>query len=426
MSEERGLVRSLASIWEGVSIAVDAILANKVRASLTILGVGIGVGVVVTIAALITGIRSSISESVEASGPDNFTVLRFNPAQVRIQIGDSRPPWWGRPVITEDEAERVARLDGVFEALYALNLQVTADFEGLRIPDILARGISAGWPAYTEGDFLAGRDFTPTEVDQGRPIVILSSRLAEDLFGQRDPVGQTIRVSSPFRGVREDFRVIGVFQPEENLFASFAEHFAVFPYTTALKRLKASQGDAQIIVVPRAGYPPSLVQDQVIAAMRSARGLGPRDENNFDLLASDQLLAFFDQFTQVFFLIMLALSSAGLMVGGVGVIGIMLISVTERTREIGVRKAMGATRREILWQFLVEAGVLTVFGAAVGLALGAALAYGVAELTPIPARIPLWSIIAALSAAALTGMVFGILPAQRAARMEPVEALRAE
>jgi putative ABC transport system permease protein len=193
-----------------------------------------------------------------------------------------------------------------------------------------------------------------------------------------------------------------------------------------LKRLKASQGDAQILVVPQEGVPVSLVRDQVIAALRSQRGLGPREENNFDLLASGQLLEFFDQFTQVFFLIMLALSSAGLMVGGVGVIGIMLISVTERTREIGVRKALGATRREILWQFLVEAGVLTMLGAGTGLLMGGGLAYLVAELTPIPARIPLWSVIAALAAAAFTGMVFGILPAQRAARMEPVEALRAE
>jgi len=416
----------MATLWEGVSIALDAIMANKVRATLTILGVGIGVSVVVTIAALITGIRSSISESVESSGPDNFSVMRFNPTSIRIQIGNSRPPWWGRPVITAEEAERVATLEGVDEALYAVNMQVTFDFEGQRIPEVLARGISAGWPAFSQGDFDAGRDFTPAEVGQGRPIVVISDKLAEDLFGDRDPVGRTVRGSSPFRGVREDFRVIGVFRPEENLFASFAEHFAIFPYTTALKRLKASQGDAQIVVVPRDDYPVSQVQDQVIAALRSDRGLGPRDENNFDLVASDQLLEFFDQFTQVFFLIMLALSSAGLMVGGVGVIGIMLISVTERTREIGVRKAVGATRREILWQFLVEAGVLTLFGAAVGLLLGALLAYGVAEFTPIPARIPLWSVIAALAAAGFTGMVFGILPAQRAARLEPVEALRAE
>jgi len=427
MSDRSSFVARMGTLWEGVTIALDAIMANKIRAGLTILGVGIGVSVVVTIAALITGIRSSISESVESSGPDNFSVVRVAPTAIQlVNIGDNRPPWWGRPVLEPHEAKRLEALPGVDEALYAMNLQVTMDFSGERISDVLARGISEGWPAFAEGDFIAGRDFTAAEVTQARPIVVISSKLAEDLFGERDPIGKTIRVSSPFRGIREDFRVIGVFEPEENLFSGVAEHFAIFPWSTALKRLKASQGDAQIVVVPRAGFPVSLIKDQVIAAMRSERGLGPRDENDFDLLSSDQLLEFFDRFTQVFFLIMLALSSAGLMVGGVGVIGIMLISVTERTREIGVRKALGATRREILWQFLVEAGVLTMFGAGVGLLLGAAAAFSVAHFTPIPARIPLWSVAAALGAAAFTGMVFGILPAQRAARLEPVEALRAE
>ncbi|HSM03673.1 MAG TPA: ABC transporter permease [Longimicrobiales bacterium] len=419
--------RGLMALAEGIGIALDAISANKLRAALTILGVGIGVSVVVTIAALITGVRTSISSSIESSGPDNFNVMRFDLTQVRlVNVGNNRPPWWGRPVITDDEAERIDRLPGVAESLYQVNLNVSMDFEGERVTGIVAQGLSAGWPAYSEGDFTAGRDFTDAEVGQGRPIMVITAALAEELFGQRDPIGRTVRVSSPFRGVREDFRVIGVFEPEENIFSSFVEHFAVFPYTTALKRLKASQGDAQIVVVPRSDVPPALVRDEVIAAMRSMRGLGPRDENNFDLLASTQFLEFFDQFTQVFFLIMLALSSAGLMVGGVGVIGIMLISVTERTREIGVRKALGATRREILWQFLVEAGVLTMLGAAVGLGLGAAVAYTIAELTPVPARIPLWSVVVALTAAAFTGMVFGIIPAQRAARMEPVDALRAE
>jgi putative ABC transport system permease protein len=430
-SGEGGLVgerrRGLTALGEGMGIALDAIRANKLRAALTILGVGIGVSVVVTMAALITGVRSSISESVESSGPDNFTVMRFNPTSVRIvNVGDSRPPWWGRPVVSEEEAKRIDRLPGVQESLYAVNMQVSMDFDGERVTGILARGLSAGWTAYAQGEFVAGRDFTDTEVGQGRPIMVISDALAEELFGRRDPIGQTVRVSSPFRDVREDFRVIGVFHQEENIFSSFIEHFAVFPYTTSLKRLKASQGDAQIVVVPRDDVPVWSVQDQVIAAMRSARGLGPRDENNFDLVASAALLEFFDQFTQVFFLIMLALSSAGLLVGGVGVIGIMLISVTERTREIGVRKALGATRREILWQFLVEAGVLTMMGAAVGLGLGAAVAYTIAELTPVPARIPFWSVLVALAAAAFTGMVFGIIPAQRAARMEPVDALRAE
>ena len=167
-------------------------------------------------------------------------------------------------------------------------------------------------------------------------------------------------------------------------------------------------------------------RDDVIAVLRGMRGLGPREENDFALLSSATILELFDRLTSVFFLVMLALSSAGLLVGGVGVIGIMLISVTERTREIGIRKAVGATRREILWQFLVEASVLTAAGAGVGMLAGWALASGVAAWTPLPARIPLWAVGAALGMAVMTGMLFGLLPAYRASRLDPVDALRYE
>jgi putative ABC transport system permease protein len=168
------------------------------------------------------------------------------------------------------------------------------------------------------------------------------------------------------------------------------------------------------------------VEDQVISLLRTMRGLGPTEENNFAVLRSDQLIDLFNQLTSVFFMVMLALSSVGLMVGGVGVIGIMLISVTERTREIGIRKAVGATRREILWQFLVEAGVLTLLGGASGLLLGGLAAAGVESVTPIPAAIPIWSVAVALTMAVFTGMLFGLLPAVRASRLEPVDALRYE
>lgn len=421
-----GFQARIGTLLEGVRIAWDAILANRIRAGLTILGVGVGVSVVVIIAALVTGVRSSLSEAFEDSGPDNFIVFRFDPSAIQLRIGGIGAPWEGKPVIEPEEAERIAGLSTVEEAVYITTLGVNAEFDGQEVEGIEARGMSPGWPSYTTGDFIAGRDFTDAEVRQSRAVIVISSNLAEILFGPRDPIGKRIRVASPNRGVRESFRVVGVFQPEENVFSGLVENFAILPYTTALKRLKASKAEANILVVPRPGISPLRTQDDVIAALRSERGLGPRDENNFTLIESAQLLNLFDQFSQAFLVVLLGLSSAGLLVGGVGVIGIMLISVTERTREIGVRKALGATRREILWQFLVEASVLTLLGAGVGLLLGGAVAYGVAEFTPVPARIPLWSVAAALLAAALTGIIFGILPAQRAARLEPVDALRAE
>ena len=166
--------------------------------------------------------------------------------------------------------------------------------------------------------------------------------------------------------------------------------------------------------------------DQVTAALRRSRGLRPDQDNNFSVVTQDKILSLWGQLTGVFFVVMIALSGVGLMVGGVGVVAVMMISVTERTREIGVRKALGATQGEILWQFLVEAATLTLIGGAIGMIMGGGLAYAVSHLTPIPAKVPPLAIIAALAASVLTGVVFGIVPAQRAARMDPVEALRYE
>ncbi len=417
----------IQALGEGLRIAFEALRANALRASLTILGVAVGVSVVVAIAALITGIRTSVMSAFESAGPDNFMVVRFDFTAVRISDdGNDRPPWWNKPKLEALEAERLGRLASVDEALYNFGFSTDISFDGRDVSGVQAQGYSSGWPKYSVGEFLAGRDFTPSEVRQNRAVVVLSAALARELFGGRDPVGRRVRVGSAFRGTQEEFTVIGVYEPEPNIFTAVADQWAVFPWSAAKLRLRESDWQAQILVVPREGVGLERAQDDVIAAMRGLRGLGPREENDFALLASAQLVGLFDRLTGVFFLVMLALSSAGLLVGGVGVIGIMLISVTERTREIGVRKALGATRREILWQFLVEASVLTALGAGVGMLAGWGLAAVVERFTPIPATIPLWAVGAALAMAALTGMLFGLLPAYRASRLDPVDALRYE
>jgi putative ABC transport system permease protein len=418
--------RTRIQLGEGIRIAVETLNANRVRSLLTILGVSVGVSVVMLLAAFITGLRSSITDAFQASGPSNFIVTRFDFTAVIVDDGTGRPPWWDKPVIVPAEADRVGRLESVEEALYNLPLTVTAEFEGRTIANVQAQGYSAEWPSYSQGAFIAGRDFTTAEVRQSRAVVVISAPLAEDLFGFRDPVGQRIGITNQQRGQRAEFTVVGVFQPEPNIFTTIVKDWAVFPYTAALKRLKASDEQAQILVVPRDTVPLEQVKDEVIGTMRALRGLGPRDENDFALIESAAILALFNRFTSMIFLGMFALTSAALMVGGVGVIGIMLISVTERTREIGIRKAMGATRREILWQFLVEAAMLTVLGAAVGMAVGGGLAAIVSSLTPLPARVPFWAVATALVMAAGTGLLFGLLPAYRASRLEPVVALRYE
>jgi putative ABC transport system permease protein len=416
----------ISAVTEGFRIALDAIKANKVRSSLTVLGVAVGVAVVVMIAALITGLRSSVMDAFESAGPNNFIVSRIDFTAVQITTDDNRPPWWNKPAIEPEEARRIGELLTVQDALYVFDFQVDLQFESHRIEGIQARGMSAGWPAYQPGSFTAGRDFTPAEVDENRAVVVLSAGLADELFGERDPIGRTVRVPNDFRGTQESFTVIGVMEPEENIFSSAFQNFAIFPWTASVRRLRQSAWQAQILVVPRDSVSVTRAQDDVIAALRGMRGLRPGEENNFALMASAQILDMFNQLTAIFFLVILLLASAGLLVGGVGVIGIMLISVTERTREIGVRKAVGATRREILWQFLVEASCLTVLGAAVGMLVGFGLATAVSHLTPLPAAVPLWAVATALTMAALTGMLFGLLPAYRASRLEPVAALRFE
>jgi putative ABC transport system permease protein len=411
---------------EGIRIAVDTLRANRVRSLLTILGVSVGVAVVMLLAAFITGLRTSITEAFEASGPSNFAITRFDFTAARVEDGSGRPPWWDKPVIVPAEADRVARIASVEEALYSMPLTITTEFQGRTIANVQGQGYSAAWPNYTQGGFIAGRDFTTAEVRQSRAVVVISAQLAEDLFGFRDPIGQRVGMTNQQNGTRSDLTVIGVFEPEPNIFTAIVKDWAVIPYTTAFKRLKASDEQAQILVVPMDSVPLEQVKDEVMGTMRGLRGLGPREENDFALIESAAILSLFDRFTAMIFLGMLALTSAALMVGGVGVIGIMLISVTERTREIGIRKAMGATRREILWQFLVEAAMLTVLGAAVGMAAGGGLAGIVAWLTPLPARVPFWAVATALVMAAGTGMLFGLLPAYRASRLEPVVALRHE
>ena len=419
-------MRRLTMLEEGVRIALDSIRGNKIRSGLTILGVSIGVGVIVMIAALVTGIQSSIMDGFEAAGPDNFAVMRFDFTAVRLSIGSQRPPWLNKPRIQPEEAQRLARLPAIREALYSFDFGATMAAEGRRVNSAQSYGYSSGWPVYVPGTFVAGRDFTPQEVNQSRPLVVISNSLAEEFFGGRDPVGRKIRVTLGNRAVSEAFTVVGVFEREENVFSSLVKNWAVFPYTSAMKRLKASNWQASVWMVPSESVLQETAIDQVIGSMRSMRGLRPRDENNFAIMRSDQLLSTFNTFIGIFFLIMLSLSSVGLLVGGIGVIGIMMISVTERTREIGVRKAVGATRQEILWQFLVESAVLTLLGGAAGLAIGAGLAEAVSSYTPIPASIPLWAIFTALAMAIVTGILFGIAPAYRASRMDPIHALRFE
>jgi len=251
-------------------------------------------------------------------------------------------------------------------------------------------------------------------------VVVINDKLAETLFPGLDPLGRRIKLFG------QPFDVVGVYSEAQSLFGGGSSPVTMIPHTTFVKVADWFKGWLSMVVRPTDSATVAETQDQVIAAMRAKRGLRPAQENNFAVVSQDKLLQTFNSITRGFFLVMLALSSVGLMVGGVGVVAIMMISVTERTREIGVRKALGATRREILFQFLVEAASLTMLGGAIGMAAGAAIAWMIASWTPVPAEVPLWSVIAALVASAITGVFFGMYPATKASRLDPIEALRYE
>jgi putative ABC transport system permease protein len=406
---------------EGVGIGLDALRANKVRAALTILGVAIGVTVVIAIGSAITGINRSITAILEAAGPKTFYVQRYFSDGIEIDDGsDELSPWRRMPWITPDEAEMIRGLPSVREINIGEYTEGPVAFEGTTLSSVRMAGFSPAWPRVNGGDILAGRNFTPVEYAAGARVAIINDKLAESLFPGRDPIGKQIRIF----GV--PFEVIGMHAEAASLFSDADEPRLAMPHTVFTKVTDYQRGWMEIAVVPTDSATSLEAQDEVTAALRSKRGLRPADESNFAIVTQDRVLDAFNKITAAFFVVMIALSSVALLVGGVGVVAIMMISVTERTREIGVRKALGATRGEIMFQFLVEAATLTLVGCVIGMALGAGVAWAVRTFSPIPAAVPLGSVIAALIASILTGVLFGLYPASRASRMDPVEALRYE
>ena len=412
---------SLARAAEGVGIALDSIRANKVRAALTILGIAIGVMVVVGMASAITGINRAVTAELEALGPKTFFVTRYFEGGITISDGsEETSPWRRRPWITVEEAKLLQRLPAIRDVAWREGSGGPISYRGTELTGAGIAGFSPAWVQVTGGNLVAGRSFTQLEFAASAYVVVVNQAVAERFFSGVDPIGKVIKV------VGVPFTVIGVWVQPDALFDSNDRPRVAIPHTTFLKVAEYWRGWMELNVLPTEAATVSEAQDQVISALRAARGLKPGEENTFDVVTQDKLLDTFNSITKVFFLVMLALSGVGLLVGGVGVVAIMMISVTERTREIGVRKALGATRAEIMFQFLVEAATLTLVGGAAGLILGGLITLGINRWTPIPAAIPLWSVAAALVASVITGVFFGLYPANRASKLDPVEALRYE
>ncbi len=419
---------NIKAINEGVGIALQALRQSKVRTGLTILGVGIGVLVVVAMAGVIQGVNRSFDVLVEASGANTFYVVRSYGVEMSTGLEEEDPTWRRRPPISARFARSLEALSTVANSYASADMsflpsKLTAD--GTEA-DASILAVPSDYMQTDAGDIVAGRFYTKAEEEAGRPVAVIDSSAARDLFAPLDAVGRSFRVGN------QSFEVVGVYKHPPNLFASLGDSRVFVPFNTAqkylMKNIRFLSFDdlvwITIVAKPVVGMTRAI--DQVTGRMRSLRGLGPSDQNNFDVVTQESMMELWNQLTAVLFTVMFALSSVGLMVGGIGVIAVMVVSVTERTREIGIRKAIGATRRDILWQFLVEAVTLTIVGGALGLIAGAAIAWGVDNFTPVPAVIPLWSVFMAIAAAAFTGIVFGLFPAVRAARLDPVHALRYE
>jgi len=406
---------------EGVVIALDAIRANKARAALTILGVAVGVFVVVVISAAIHGINASVAKDFESAGPTTFFVSRF-PISFEACDGSGETCRWLRnPPLTLDDARAMSRLESARAVGARLDMTRPVKYRDRTLSGTNVIGFTPNWTIIDgAGDISPGRSFTQGEATAGARVAVISTTAAENLFGESDPLDKMIDISG------QQFKVIGVYQYEASFLAGGDRPRIIVPIETARRTLNAPMWSIGIVVVPRAGVPRDVAIDDVTALMRARHALRPSVESNFAIITQDQLFDTYNKIFGMFFLVMIALSAVGLIVGGVGVVAIMMISVTERTREIGVRKALGATRGTILWQFLVEAVTLTGIGAIIGLIAGAGTAFLIKSVSPIAASVPPAAVVAALLASAFTGILFGMLPAMRAAGLDPVVALRYE
>ncbi|MGI8497076.1 MAG: ABC transporter permease [Gemmatimonadaceae bacterium] len=414
-------MRLVASLRENVAVALDTLRVSKLRSGLTILGVVIGVSTVMAMAAIVEGIRDQIVHTIEIAGPTTFYLMRIFS---QTPINPDRLPKYVRirPELKEDEAIRIKELPEIGYASIWAQVFARIEFQGQRTQLLTVFGADDRFTEIQGGELTTGRWFTRGELSAGSAVIVLSEDVAHRLFARATAIGKTIRVQG------RPAQVIGLYAPPGNIFSPPGQDVGgIIPYRMAEHQLVFDKTNTLFICVkPRPGISVMDAEEAVTVLERKLRHLGPAEPNTFDLITQDQILDIFNSFTTTFFLIMMVLSGVALLVGGIGVMAIMMVSVTDRTREIGVRKALGARRNDILLQFLVEAATLTGIGGLIGIMVGLATGRLVTTLLHIQAKTPVVLTVIAVAVSVGIGLTFGLLPAYRAARLDPIDALRYE
>ena len=424
-----------ALFGEIFAMAWDTLWTNKMRSALTVVGIVIGITSIVGMTSLIRGFDQSFRDLIRQIGPDTIFVQKFS--GVSMAAGADFDTLMKRPNVTPDDAKAIARdadsiavVDVTMGAGGPNSRQERVYFENQRTKPLFIFGTSEQWPYAVQLQVESGRFFTSGEVQRRADVIVLGKTAVQALFPARDPIGKTVRL-----GLNQ-YTVIGAMakRPSPGGFDIGADDYVIIPHTTYQKLYgvrantlgRGELRSVQLALVPREGVPRADAMREVEQIMRIRHGLRLDEPNDFDIITQDAILEVWDQVSQATFLALVVLSSIALMVGGIGVMSIMTISVTERTREIGVRKALGARRIEILWQFLLEAMFVTSAGGVLGIIFGASIGLLVNALTGFPISLPWWSFAIGIGFSAGVGVFFGMVPAVRASRLDPIEALRYE
>jgi putative ABC transport system permease protein len=404
---------------DSMRIALDAIWAAKLRSFMTVLGNIVAVTSIIAVVSLIQGLNASVKQAIlNQAGADSFSIQQYPVTRSDEESEKVR----SNPRISLQDVRAIRRYDtDVIEAVMADSAaggQIT--FRDRSIANTRVRGVTSDFGSFSSFDAERGRLMSQTEVDTSRPVALLGWQTADRLFGSDiDPIDKTIQIEGTH------FRVVGVSAKRGSLLGQSQDEFAIVPLGQ-FQMLFGSRRQLSVTVKPRDLSLISRAMDAATVALRSARRLKPRQGDNFGIFTSDTILDIYHSATNGIFAVLLGVVALSLVVGGIVIMNIMLMVVTERTREIGLRKALGARRADIRTQMLTESVVLSIFGGVIGTALGTIVAVAISRFTPIPAAVEGWSVALGIGITALVGLFFGLYPAMRAASLDPIEALRRE